>query len=167
MSFMSCTCDLQDSCGVNVGTYLWDNLWRDIKKIRPQCDPCLTKRLLSEHSIWGKLNMKGEGVLLLRGRCFLRCTWRQIHASKMIYSFTDRLQYIIRLTNRFYFQKSSMNDHSMFVRRSTDVNSTVAVFSVVYIKTAICYCTASLGEWWGWRLVPFDLRGRVTKHTTL
>ena len=36
---MSRTCDLHDSCGVNVATYLWDNLWRDIEKIRPQCDP--------------------------------------------------------------------------------------------------------------------------------
>ena len=32
------TCDLQDSRGVNVVTYLWDNIWRDIKKsatVRP------------------------------------------------------------------------------------------------------------------------------------
>jgi len=28
--------------GVNVMTYLWDNIWRDITKKRPQCDPCLT-----------------------------------------------------------------------------------------------------------------------------
>ena len=37
---MSHTCDLQDFLGVNVVTYLWDNIWRNIKK-RPQCDPCL------------------------------------------------------------------------------------------------------------------------------
>ena len=24
--FMSCTCDLHDSCGENIATYLWDNL---------------------------------------------------------------------------------------------------------------------------------------------
>ena len=41
ISFMSLTCDLQNSCGENVASYLWDNLCRDIKKIRPQCDPCL------------------------------------------------------------------------------------------------------------------------------
>ena len=54
---------------------------------------------------------------------------------------------IIQLTNRLYFQKSSMDDHSMFVRRSTDVNSSIAVFKVVNIKCAISRCTASLGEW--------------------
>ena len=53
----------------------------------------------------------------------------------------------IRLTNRFYFQKGSMNDHSMFVRRSTKVNASIAMFSVVNMKTAISHCTASLGEW--------------------
>ena len=26
ISFMSRTCDLHDSCGVNIATYLWDNL---------------------------------------------------------------------------------------------------------------------------------------------
>ena len=41
ISFMSRTCGLQNSCGVNVATYFWDNLWRHIKKIRPQCDPCI------------------------------------------------------------------------------------------------------------------------------
>ena len=32
---------VQDSRGVNVVTYLWDKIWRDIAKKRPQCDPCL------------------------------------------------------------------------------------------------------------------------------
>ena len=54
---------------------------------------------------------------------------------------------IIQLTNRLYFQESSMNGHSMFVRRSTKVNASVAVFSAVNVKTAIFHCTASLGEW--------------------
>ena len=49
ISFMSRTCDLQNSCGVNVTTYLRDNLWRDIKKIRPQCDPCL--KVLDVHVV--------------------------------------------------------------------------------------------------------------------
>ena len=35
ISFMLRTCNLQNSCSVNVATYLWDNLWCDIKKIRP------------------------------------------------------------------------------------------------------------------------------------
>ena len=66
------------------------------------------------------------------------------HANEMLINLPIT---IIQLTNRFYFQKCSMNDHSMFVRRSTDVNSSIAVFSVVNIKTAIYHCTASLGEW--------------------
>ena len=49
ISFMSRKCDLHDSRGVNVATYLWDNLWRDIRKIRPQCDPCL---ILSSYSLY-------------------------------------------------------------------------------------------------------------------
>ena len=52
ISFMSRTCDLQNSCGVNVATYLWDNLWRDIKKIRPQCDPCQWQLFVSG---WGQV----------------------------------------------------------------------------------------------------------------
>ena len=30
---LSCTCDLHDSCGENIATYLWDNLWCDIEKM--------------------------------------------------------------------------------------------------------------------------------------
>ena len=39
INFMSHKCDLHDSRGVNAVTYLWDNIWRDITKKRPQCDP--------------------------------------------------------------------------------------------------------------------------------
>ena len=62
-----------------------------------------------------------------------------------------------------------MNDHSMFVRRSTDVHSSIAVFNVINIniETAIYHSTAPLGEWWLGRTDPFDLTGKVTYHATL
>ena len=60
-----------------------------------------------------------------------------------------------------------MNDHSMFVGHSTKINSAIADFSVIYIKTVILDYTASLGEWCRGRPFPFDLRGRVTYHVTV
>ena len=60
-----------------------------------------------------------------------------------------------------------MNDHSMFVCHSTEINSAIADFSVIYIKTVILFHTASLGEWSRGRPIPFDLRGRVTYHVTM
>ena len=46
---MSHTCDLQDSRGVNVVTYLWDNIWRDVKKKRATVRP-LPKSYVSFHA---------------------------------------------------------------------------------------------------------------------
>ena len=40
---MSRTCDLHDSYGVNLAIYLWDNLGRDMEKIRPQYDQGLRR----------------------------------------------------------------------------------------------------------------------------
>ena len=51
---MSRTCDLYDACDVNVATYLWNNLWRDIENIRPQCDPSLIQPFLRTNSLYEK-----------------------------------------------------------------------------------------------------------------
>ena len=60
-----------------------------------------------------------------------------------------------------------MNDHSIFVRHSTYVQTSVTTFSVLYKNTIFRHLSASQREGCLGRSGPFNLRGGVTYDVTL
>lgn len=60
-----------------------------------------------------------------------------------------------------------MNDHSIFVRHSTYVQTSVTTFSVFYKNTIFRHLSASQREGCLGRSGPFNLRGGVTYDVTL
>ena len=64
----------------------------------------------------------------------------------------------ISLTNCLDFEECSMNDHTVFIRRKTRVDTPVLIFGVVNIKCVFSHLAASLRQrGWG-RSSPFNLR---------
>ena len=59
-----------------------------------------------------------------------------------------------------------MNNHSIFVCRSTYIDSSVSTFSVVDIKTVFPYCGSPLREGYRGRSGPLHCRGGVSKEVT-